>query len=100
MNPLDYLGPNTLARVKDTKMYMLAHFLDQLLYAATEENRRDAHGKKIDGSWVFQTVDKAYIGPFPKHLDCIGREGEYVRTAEGLREIMHVLEMLAIKEVT
>lgn len=98
MRPDDYLGSATLARMRKTKWYVLARFIDQLLYDGRTE-LRDPSNKH---SACFRTSERAYLGEtgVPDGVKILGHEGSYIKTEQGLRELMHECERMAIKEVT
>ena len=96
-DPKDYLGDATLEKMRQTKWYVLARFIDQLLY----DGRTELRDPKNTYSMGFRTSEKAYVGEkVPTHVKILGLDGPYINTEKGLRELMHECERMAIKEVT
>ena len=97
MDPKSYLGDATLEKMRKTKWYVLARFIDQLLYDGRVE-LRDPLNKY---SQCYRTSEKAYVGEkVPAGVSILGHEGSYIETEKGLRELMLECERMAIKEVT
>ncbi len=97
MRPEEYLGNETLEKMRQSKWYALARFIDQLLY----DGRTELRDPKNTYSTCFRTSEKAYVGEkVPPHVKILGLEGSYINTEKGLRELMHECERMAIKEVT
>lgn len=97
MRPSEYLGDQTLEKMRKTKWYVLARFIDQLLY----DGRVELRDPKNEHSKCFRTTEKAYMGDkIPDWIKVLGHEGAYIDTEKGLREVMHECERMAVKEVT
>ncbi len=97
MRPDEYLGEATLEKMKLTKWYVLARFIDQILY----DGRTELRDPKNTFSTCFRTSEKAYVGEkVPPYVKVLGHEGAYINTEKGLRELMHECERMAVKEVT
>lgn len=97
MRPDEYLGDATLTKMRQTKWYVLARFIDQLLY----DGRTELRDPKNEHSTCFRTSAKPYMGEkVPAHVKILGHEGSYISAEKGLRELMHECERMAIKEVT
>jgi len=109
MRPEDYVGQETLRRMQQTKWWMLARFLDQLLYngsvVLTEGYPQQIvhHPKdkdKLTHNRKFMVGTPIYVGEFPEYLTCLGRDGKQFDVEKTLRELMHECERMAMKEVT
>lgn len=96
----DYVGPATLEKMKQTKWYALARFIDELLYDGKVAEVTFT-GQSYPKDWKrFVTSDRIYVGKTPEHIKIAGRDGEYFDTEKALRELMHECERMAVKEVT
>jgi hypothetical protein len=97
MRPDEYLGAATLKKMKQNKWYVLARFIDQLLY----DGRTGLRDPTNPHTMGFLTSEKVYVGEaVPAHVKILGHEGAYINTERGLRELMHECERMAIREVT
>ena len=98
MKPSDYLGDATLEKMKLSKWYALARFIDQILY----DGRTELRDPKNEHSKCFRTSARAYVGDgtVKPGMKILGHEGAYIDTEKGLREVMLECERMAIKEVT
>ncbi len=98
MRAAEFLGDATIEKMKKTKWYVLARFIDQLIY----DGRVELRDPKNEHSKCFRTSAKPYIGQdtVPTWIKVPGHEGAYIEVEQGLREVMHELERMAVKEVT
>ncbi len=94
----DYVGPSTLERMKRTKWYALARFLNEVLYNGDVK----LEDPKNEYTRRFMTSEKAYVGEgvVPAGAHILGHEGAYIEVAKGLRELANECERMALKEVT
>jgi hypothetical protein len=86
----DCIGQTTVQKVKKTKEFALAHFIDEMLYHRLD----DKEGHVI-------VPGKTYVGselaPFFDYAETV--QG-YVDTAKALRLIAEELECIALRSVT
>lgn len=101
MRPQDFIGPSTLEKMRQTKWYALARFIDELLYAGKVQEI-NVKGQPYPKDWKrFVTSERIYVGEkIPEHIVILGRDGAYLDTEKALRELMHECERMAVKEVT
>lgn len=98
--PEDYLSKRALENAQKTKWWLLARFIDRILYDGDVRDVSLVPESSLTAK-QFTTSEKIYIGDdFSEHIKCFGREGAYVETRKGLRELMHECERMAIKEST
>lgn len=97
INPTEYLGVETLEKMKRTKWYALARMLEDMLYNGRVAPDPDRHNDPR-----FITPEKAYVGEktVQPWVKIMGHEGAYIDVQKGLRELVHECERMAIKEVT
>ncbi len=98
MRPSEYLGDATFEKMKKTKWYALARFIDELLYAGSVREV-DVGGLK---SKRFVSSERVYMGNgrMADWVKILGKDGDYLDTEKALREVMLECERMAVKEVT
>ena len=83
MDIRNYLGDETLKKAEKTKWWLLARFLDRLIYDGKAQDHR------------------VYVGSeHPPHVKVMGLQDGYIDANKGLRDLMHECERMAVKEVT
>lgn len=94
VRPEDFIGESTMRKVRDTKWWALARFLDEVLY--------NGHVETAEGRVTpeFKTPAKAHVSTAAEHVKVLGREGASFDVEKTLRELMHECERMAIKEST
>jgi hypothetical protein len=90
-----YIGEETFRKAQETKWWALARFVDQLIYNGTTKDTDPPSSEKR-----FQTTARTYVGEMKDSIKILGRDGRYIDTEKGLRELMHECERMAVKEVT
>ncbi len=102
IRPEDYLGNATIKRMRETKWYAMAHFINELLYNGSVQDTPAYTGATTTVK-RFVAQERVYVGDeasFPTRLSIMGRDGAYLDTVKALRDLSHECERMAMKEVT
>jgi len=109
----DYVGPTTMARMKQTKWYALSRFLGEMLYSGGDVYAEGSSGSPLgyerlrapkegdpDYARKFIVSARLHVSGIPVHIPILGREGDTLDVQKGLRELLLECERMALKEVT
>lgn len=109
----DYVGERTIERMKQTKWYALARFLEEMLYSGGDIHAEGSGGSELgyerlrkpkegdpDYARKFIVTAKLYTSGIAKDVKWNGRDGDYCDVQKTLRELAHECERMALKEVT
>lgn len=110
---IDYLGDTTMAKVKTTKWWLLARFLDDVLDGGGDVHTEGSTGSEYGYDKIRKPKDgdpdyarkfivgaQRYVSGSPEHIRFEGRDGDKYDVAKTLRELMHECERMAVKEST